>query len=465
MASRTGAISRATAYLDSGKFEEDLARRVAIPTESQTPEGLPHLQCYLDEEMIPAFEAIGFSCQVFDNPVAGAGPVLLASRIEDASLRTVLGYGHGDVIRGLDDQWTKGAGPWKTARDGERLYGRGTADNKGQHTINMAAMNAVIEERGKLGFNAKVMIEMGEENGSAGVHQIMGANREAFAADVFIGSDGPRVRMDRPTMSLGARGAQNFDLVCDLRDGGHHSGNWGGALADPAAILAHAIATIVSPTGEIQVPEWRPPEMNEATRAVLDGVELDGGSDGPEVDPKWGEPGLTPAENVYAWNSFAVLAMKAGTPESPVNAIAPWARAHCQLRFIAGTDEADIVTALQRHLAAKGCDRVTVEPPPPANAAGFGASRTELDHPWAEWVKASLTRSSNAPLAVLPQTGGSICNDLFTDLLGIPAIWIPHSYAGCSQHAPDEHILMPVSRNALEIMAGLYWDLGEEKTP
>ncbi|MEM7778209.1 MAG: M20 peptidase family dipeptidase, partial [Pseudomonadota bacterium] len=67
--------------------------------------------------------------------------------------------------------------------------------------------------------------------------------------------------------------------------------------------------------------------------------------------------------------------------------------------------------------------------------------------------------STNAPLAVIPQTGGSICNDLFTDLLGIPAIWIPHSYAACSQHAPDEHILMSVSRNAIEIMAGLYFDL------
>ena len=208
MASRTGAITRATEYLDSGAFEGDLARRVAIPTESQTPEGLPHLTRYLDEEMIPALEAIGFTCQKFDNPVSGCGPVLLATRQEDAAAPTVLGYGHGDVIRGLDDQWTKGAGPWKTQRDGDRLYGRGTADNKGQHTINMAAMKAVIDERGKLGFNAKVMIEMGEENGSAGVHQIIAANKDAFGADVFIGSDGPRVRMDRPTISLGARGAK-----------------------------------------------------------------------------------------------------------------------------------------------------------------------------------------------------------------------------------------------------------------
>jgi acetylornithine deacetylase/succinyl-diaminopimelate desuccinylase-like protein len=465
MPSRNGAITKAQTYIDSGAFEVDLARRVAIPTESQTTAGLPHLTRYLDEEMIPAFEAMGFICQTFDNPVSGCGPVLLATRHEDDSAPTVLGYGHGDVIRGLDDQWTKGAGPWKTERDGDRLYGRGTADNKGQHTINMAAMNAVIAERGNLGFNAKMMIEMGEENGSLGVHQIMGDNKSAFAADVFIGSDGPRVRMDRPTMSLGARGAQNFDLVCELREGGHHSGNWGGALTDPAAVLAHAIGSIISPTGKILVEAWRPPAMSDAVREALADVTLDGGENGPKVDVDWGEPGLSPAENVYAWNSFAVLAMKSGNPESPVNAIAPWARAHCQLRYIAGTDKDSIIPGLRKHLDEHGFDKVRIDPPPPENNAGFDASRTEPDDPWAQWVRRSITRSTNVPLAVIPQTGGSICNDLFTDILGIPAIWIPHSYAGCSQHAPDEHILMPVSRNALEIMAGLYWDLGEEKTP
>lgn len=464
-ASRTGAISRAKAYIDNGQFEQDMARRVAIPTQSQVPEGYPHLARYLTDEMVPSFEAMGFTCQIFENPIAGCGPVLLATRMEEGAKRTVLGYGHGDVIRGLDQQWTKGAGPWKTARDGDRLYGRGTADNKAQHTINMGAMQAVIAERGKLGFNAKVMIEMGEENGSRGVHQIIAANKAAFAADVFIGSDGPRVRADRPTISLGCRGGQSFDLVCELHEGAHHSGNWGGALPDPANILAHALATITSPTGELKIADWRPAPLTPAVKAALEDVQLDGGPGAPEVDPNWGEPGLTPAENVYAWNSFAVLALLSGNPDRPVNAISPWAKARCQLRYIAGTNRDRILPALREHLDAHGFPHVRVERPPPETADGFDASRTEPDHPWAKWVQGSLTRSTNAPLAVIPQTGGSICNDLFTDLLGIPAIWIPHSYPGCSQHAPDEHILMSLSRNALEVMAGLYWDLGEGGTP
>jgi len=456
------AIAAARTYIDDGTFESDLARRVAYQTESQRDNNVAALQAYLDREMRPAFEQLGFDCQCFANPVAGKGPVLLAQRIEDPTATTVLGYGHGDVILGQQDQWTKGAGPWQTSVDGERIYGRGTADNKAQHSINMAALQSVIHTRGKLGFNAKFMIETGEENGSPGLHELIKNNREAFAADVLIASDGPRVSPSRPTLTLGARGGENFDLLVHLRDGGHHSGNWGGLIADPAIILAHALASIVSNTGQIRIPEWLPPRTSNSVKSSLVGVEIEAGAGAPDIDPDWGEPGLTPAEKVYSWNSFAVLAMKSGNPENPVNAIAPWARANCQLRYFAGTDTTRILPALRRHLDANGFSQVQIVTAPEGNAAGFAASRTEPDHPWVVFVRESMADTCGEPPAVIPSMGGSICNDLFTDLLDLPAIWIPHSYAGCSQHAPDEHILMPIVRSAIEVMAGLYWDIGEK---
>jgi acetylornithine deacetylase/succinyl-diaminopimelate desuccinylase-like protein len=464
---RAGAIARARAYVDGGAFEADLARRVAFRTESQLlPASLPELARYLAEEMAPAFEGLGFAVHIYDNPMPGQGPVLLATRIEDASLPTVLGYGHGDVIRGLEDQWSKGKGPWLVARDGDRLYGRGTADNKGQHTLNMAALEAVRAERGgRLGFNAKFIIETGEEAGSKGLAELVAAHRADFAADVLIASDGPRVKPDRPTLTLGCRGALNFDLVCDLREGGHHSGNWGGLIANPGLILAHALASIVGPTGALLVPALAAPPMTRAVKDSLADVEIDGGTEGPAVDTWWGEPGLTPAERVYASNVFNILAFTTGTPGRPVNAIPPKAVANCQLRFVAGTDIDAIVPALQRHLETKGFTHVRVMPPPAVNDGRFRATRTEPDHPWALFATGSLQRSANAKPAVVPQTGGSICNDIFTDILGLPTIWIPHSYPSCSQHAPDEHILLSVSRSAAAIMAGLYWDIGEGRAP
>jgi hypothetical protein len=62
---------------------------------------------------------------------------------------------------------------------------------------------------------------------------------------------------------------------------------------------------------------------------------------------------------------------------------------------------------------------------------------------------------------LLPNLGGSLPNDAFTDGLAMPTIWIPHSYPACAQHAPDEHLLAPLARQALRLMAGLFWDLGD----
>lgn len=458
---RSAAQAHAAAYLDEGRFAAELAELVAHRSESQRIGSLADCRAYLTKAMGPRLEALGFACRLIDNPVSGAGPVLLAERIEGAELPTVLGYGHGDVVLGQAGHWAEGRDPWDVTRVGERLYGRGTADNKSQHLINLRAMEAVIATRGALGFNAKMLIETGEEIGSPGLGTIIEAHRAELAADVFIASDGPRVQPGRPTAALGCRGAVNFDLVCDLRRGAHHSGNWGGALADPAMILAQALATIVTPEGAIAVPEWRPEPPRPLIRDLLGTIALAAGPDGPQVEPDWGEPGLTPAERVYAWNSFAVLALHAGHPEAPLNAIAPAARAHCQLRFIAGTDMAGILPALRRHLDRHGyADRVRIDTGTGRDLA-FPASRTEPDAPWAAWVRAAVERATGAPPAVLPQLGGSICNALFTDVLGLPAIWLPHSYAGCCQHAPDEHVLLPTCRSALEMMAGIYWDLGD----
>ena len=463
--SRELAIENAITCFDSGEYLDILRRRVAVPTESQNPERLPDLQRYLEEEIQSAFNAMGHHCTIYENPVEGGGPVLLAERIEDPDLPTILGYGHGDVILGYADQWYEGLDPWVTTQRGDRLYGRGTADNKGQHTLNMCAMAAALQARGHLGFNSKFMVETGEENGSAGLREVMEANLDAFSADALIASDGPRVSPDRPTLFLGARGAKNFDLVVDLREGGHHSGNWGGLLSNPGVILAHALSTVVSKTGKIRIPEWLPERMSNATRALLADISVEAGENAPEIDPNWGEPDLNAAQQVYGWNSFEVLAFKTGNPEHPVNAIPPRAHAHCQIRFIQGSKREEFLPALRRHLDAHGFDMVEIKPPPPGNAIDFTATRTDPDHPWVRWAAASIERTSGKPTAVLPQLGGSICNDLFSDLLGLPTIWVPHSYGACSQHAPNEHILLSEARDAIQLMAGVYWDLGEPGTP
>lgn len=454
---RAAALRRAEQVFDSGVFRKLLERRIAMPTESQNPERAPVLAQYLQAELQPAFEAMGYRCQLLSHPKSAA-PFLFAERFEEQGLPTVLGYGHGDVIRGLATEWHSGLSPWTlTERDG-RWYGRGIADNKGQHSVNLEALGLVLAERGRLGFNSKYLIEMGEETGSPGLRELCEAHRDILKADLLIASDGPRLRADRPTVFLGSRGSLNFDLVIEARAGGHHSGNWGGLISNPGLQLAHAIATIAGPTGQIRIAEWVPPALPPAVRQVLADCEVDGGSDGPSVEPGWGEPGLTPAERVFGWCSFEVLAYRTGNPDTPVNAIPPRAWARCQLRFVVGIDPEQILPALRRHLDRHGFGMVQVQP---TREEVFRATRLDPDDPWVHWAAASLQQTTGKKPAILPNLGGSLPNDIFAEVLGLPTIWVPHSYPGCSQHAPNEHLPAELLREALQVMTGLYWDLGE----
>ena len=454
--SRTEAIAHATAHFDSGAFAATLGRRVAQRSESQGGSDAA-LVPYLHEQIVPALHALGFSTRLVANPVAGAPSFLVAQRHESNTAPTVLMYGHGDVVKGYDEQWRAGLSPWQLTIEGERWYGRGSADNKGQHSINLAALASVLAVRGgRLGFNAKLLIEMGEEVGSPGLNDVCEALKQELKADLFLSSDGPRLNAQRPTVFLGSRGAVNFELSYQARDGGHHSGNWGGLLRNPATTLIAAVNSLVDGQGVIQVTGLRPPEIPAPVREALAALEVGGAPGDPEIDRDWGEPGLSPEERVFAWNSLEVLAMKAGNPDNPVNAIPPSATAWCQLRFVVGTDWQHLAGHVRKHLDAQGFEMVTVQV-----SAASPATRLSPDEPWVRWAVASIEQTTGKSVAVLPNLGGTLPNEVFAHTLGLPTVWVPHSYPACSQHAPNEHLLAPVVREALQLMAGLYWDLGE----
>ncbi|NUU00955.1 M20 family metallopeptidase [Herbaspirillum robiniae] len=459
--SRAQAIAGVEAYFDEGRFMEVLKKRVAIRTESQEAASRPILYDYLTQEIIPYLQGLGFACEVVENPLPGGSPFLIGERIEAGAAFTLLTYGHGDVVRGYDKQWREGLSPWQIVVDGDRWYGRGTADNKAQHTINFAALEEVMKARaGKLGYNVKVILEMGEETGSPGLNAVCRQYAQRLKSDVFIASDGPRVNAPTPTMFLGSRGGCNFDLKVNLRDGGHHSGNWGGLLRNPGVRLANAISCLVDGRGRIRVPSLLPDSLPQSVREALAGVQVGGGATDPEVDAEWGEPGMTPAERVFGWNTLEVLAFKTGNPEAPVNAIPGHASAHCQIRFVVGSDDANFITNIRAHLDAHGYSDVEVT----LSGVQFAATRLDPDDEWVRWGLASMQETSGKKPTLLPNLGGSLPNDVFSQTLGLPTLWVPHSYPACSQHAPNEHILASVSRESLQVMAGLFWDLAEQGT-
>lgn len=448
--SRETCRAQALDYVDSGELERDLARLVARPSVSQS-EGKPEdLWAYLAEDIGPLLQAYGFETAIHANPLPGGPPLMIASYIEDVALPTVLIYGHGDVCNGEAHRWREGLHPFTLTQEEDHLYGRGTADNKVQHLINISALGLLLEAKGRLGFNVKLLLEMGEETGSIGLREFLAERREELAADVLIASDGPRLMPAVPTVFMGSRGAVDIDFTVRLRDRDYHSGNFGGLLADPAIVLAHALASITDRRGQIRIPEWRPDSLTDDVRALLADLPYR------QHDAGWGEEALTPSERVFGWNSFALLATSSGAIAAPQSAISGVARAVGQLRFVVGTDMDDIVPALRRHLDANGFEMVEVA----CRGEPFKATRFSLDNPWVRFVCDSVARSTQPP-HILPNLAGSLPNEMFVDILGLPTIWLPHSHAECGQHGPNEHALLSIARQAMVMMTDLFLDIGD----
>ncbi len=467
---RNTALAHARELFSSQLLFQRLSQWVARDTGSRSPDRGPELLAYLEEIMVPYLEkALGAECRIVKNPTEPAAPLLLARRMEDPTLPTVLIYGHGDTVPQMEGQWKKGLDSLALtrARDDqgrEIWYGRGAADNKGQHCINLAAVESVLAVRGHLGFNLKILLEMGEEAGSPGLHLVCEREKDFLKADVLMASDGPRMAPDVPTIFGGSRAVFNFDLSLDLREGGHHSGNWGGLLANPGIILSHALASMVDARGKILVQGLRPPKLPTSVARAIDALEVTG-EGGPAIDPHWGEPGLTAAQKVYGWNTLDVLAFECGNPAEPVNAIPPRAWARCHMRFTSDMDPTAFVPVIRAHLDRAGFGQVKIIP----LENNYGrATRMNPDNPWVTFSRSSFDTTldglgrSGETIAFLPNLGGTLPNDAFSHVLGMDTIWIPHSFGGCCQHGPNEHLMAGIVEEGLALMTGLFWDLGEK---
>lgn len=186
-------------------------------------------------------------------PTAG-NPVVYAEKIIDPKLPTVMVYAHYDVmpIHPIELWNTDPFEP--TIKDG-KIWGRGADDDKGQSFMHIKAFEAMVES-GELPCNVKFMIEGEEEIGSGSLYAFCEENKELLKADIILISDTSMISMETPSITCGLRGLAYMEVKVTGPSHDLHSGLFGGAVANPANILAEMITKLKNNKGEIAIPHF-----------------------------------------------------------------------------------------------------------------------------------------------------------------------------------------------------------------
>lgn len=125
-----------------------------------------------------------------------------------------------------------------------------------------------------------------------------------------------------------------------------------------------------------------------------------------------------------------------------------------QLRFVVGTDVSDFENRVRSYLEEQGISGVDVE-----LEHCMPATRLDPDARVVAATAESIRTTTGLEAAIEPNLGGTIPNDVFAEVLGLPTVWVPHSYPGCNQHAPNEHALSSILEQGAQIMTGIFWDM------
>src|ERR1700716_1184315 len=170
-------------------------------------------------------------------------PLVYAESLEAPGKPTILFYGHYDVQPAEPlDLWTSPAFE-PTIRDGN-LFGRGTADDKGQVHIHIRALDAIHKTAGKLPINLKVMIEGEEEVGSVSLWDFVNSNKARLKADALVVSDTGMLAAGVPSITYGLRGLNYYQIEVTGAAQDLHSGMFGGAVPNPIKILCELFAKL-----------------------------------------------------------------------------------------------------------------------------------------------------------------------------------------------------------------------------
>jgi acetylornithine deacetylase/succinyl-diaminopimelate desuccinylase-like protein len=424
-------------YQDTNKekFLEELKEILRIPSVSaQETHNADTAKCAeaVKQSLLKA------GCDTVEICETAGHPIVFGQKFVDASLPTILTYGHYDVQPAEPlELWTNG--PFDPVVIDGKIYARGACDDKGQMYMHVKALE-IMNATNTLLCNVKFIIEGEEEVGSTNLGKFLEDYKEQLKADVVLVSDTSMISMEHPSIETGLRGLayMEVEVVGPNRD--LHSGVYGGAVANPITILSKMIASLHDENNHITVQGFydKVVALTEAERVALNKAPFDlkEYTDELGIEEDWGEKGYTVLERTGVRPTLELNGMWGGYIGEGAKTVLPSkANAKISMRLVPNQNSHEIAELFTAHFnkIAPNCVKVTVtehhggEPVvTPTDSIAYKAAE-----------KAIATTFGKDPIPT--RGGGSIpIIALFEKILGLKTVLMGFGLDNDNIHSPNE---------------------------
>ncbi len=384
----------------------------------------------------------------------------------DPAAPTVLVYGHHDV-QPVDplDAWKHP--PFEATLVGEELHGRGASDDKGQVLMHVLGVRAHLAATGASApaVTVKLLVEGEEESGSPHIAALLAEHADELACDAVVVSDTAMFARDAPSICTGMRGLTDAEVV--FRGGvvDLHSGQFGGAVPNPATALARMVAALHDDEGRVAIPGFyddvREPSAQEReafARLPLDEVRwLAGPAGGSHALA--GERGWSTLERLWVRPTAEVNGIAGGYTGPGHKTIVPCeAVAKVSFRLVPDQQPVPVQRAFAEFVAARTPDGITAHVH--FTGSGVAPCASDVGHPVTQAVREALQTALGTEVGY-SREGGSGPEAAIAEALGAPLAFLGVGLPDDRIHAPNERVVLPLLHRGAEAAAHLWRLLGE----
>ena len=330
---------------------KELAEFLSIPSISSLPAHKKDVE-NAAEWLMTKCRNIGLTNSQIIN--TGGNPIVFAEWNKAKGKPTILIYGHYDVQPVNEEEWN--SKPFVAKREGDNIYARGAADDKGGLMIAVWAIETLLKTKGNLPVNVKCVFEGGEESGSPGFKQFLEENKELLQADFAYNADGGQWSETQPNIWIGLRGIATLEFTVKTADKDAHSGIYGGKTPNAAKAMAEIISSFYNPDGRVAVVGFydKVIPLTATEKEMLKKVPYNAAKDmkqlGTTADE--GDTAYSPLERIWFRPTLEVNGLWGGyTAKEGFATIVPGsAHARISCRLVANQDAKEIIALIKKHI-------------------------------------------------------------------------------------------------------------------